>query len=585
MLAYFETGLGHDFSAVRLHTSDNAAASAAALSARAYTVGRHIVLGRGEYAPDTNAGRRLLLHELAHVIQQSRGGAGAAPAENPTLEASANRAADRAARGERAAVEGVSGVGLARQSMFDQLSGGKYSWPFLKGALQYGRPVATIVSDLNALTSAERDDAIKDMTEDRTVQGRKHKDLVAKKKAQTDPALKATLDPMIETVATLLARIDQVLDGVSATIAVGETPASLKASTVAPTAAQKPLIESALKPDLKPGAAFEENIPGDSVSYVDKLSNATPVIIDKLQKKLVENKGLAEHKDPTKVHALSEMERIGNASKRETDNVFGQYKKGPAMKADTKTTRGNIHDLWQETQNTLKGAGPGDKRDMARHLVFYFFQSQPMFAEINATHNADPKFTKDGKPVNDEAKDQKKVADDATATPDAVKVLNEIERGWEGAEEGGEVNVQIFKRPDETTGPLAGPDVADRDLMWDMFQTLVHEYIHTLAHPAYVAFAESFGDTSNQFNTLVEGADSFLDEVVWSNVEPRVTDQKLRDEVEGPVYSKLAPMTVKPASRRRYKSYEQVLKLVNIVGVRNLYAAYFLGDVKKIKGD
>jgi hypothetical protein len=40
---------------------------------------------------------------------------------------------------------------------------------------------------------------------------------------------------------------------------------------------------------------------------------------------------------------------------------------------------------------------------------------------------------------------------------------------------------------------------------------------------------------------------------------------------------------VKPASRRRYPSYTQAIKLVNVVGIRNLYAAYFLGDVDKIK--
>src|SRR5258708_38133897 len=95
---------------------------------------------------------------------------------------------------------------------------------------------------------------------------------------------------------------------------------------------------------------------------------------------------------------------------------------------------------------------------------------------------------------------------------------------------------------------------------------------------------EGVGDASNEFNTLVEGVDSLLDEIVWSAVEPHVTDQALRNDVEGPAFSTLPPMKVLPASRRRYASYAQALKLVNIVGIRNLYAAYFLGDVKKIGG-
>lgn len=62
---------GHDFSRVRVHADEQAAASADALAARAYTVGPHVVFGRGQYAPHTSEGRHLLAHELTHVMQQS----------------------------------------------------------------------------------------------------------------------------------------------------------------------------------------------------------------------------------------------------------------------------------------------------------------------------------------------------------------------------------------------------------------------------------------------------------------------------------------------------------------------------------
>ena len=64
-------GTGFDFSHVRIHTGREAAASARAVNARAYTVGSDIVFAEGEFAPDTTAGRRLLAHELAHTVQQS----------------------------------------------------------------------------------------------------------------------------------------------------------------------------------------------------------------------------------------------------------------------------------------------------------------------------------------------------------------------------------------------------------------------------------------------------------------------------------------------------------------------------------
>jgi hypothetical protein len=66
-----EQGFRHDFSGVRLHSGDAAEHSAGEVQARAYTVGRDIVFGAGQYAPETQAGRRLLAHELAHVVQQT----------------------------------------------------------------------------------------------------------------------------------------------------------------------------------------------------------------------------------------------------------------------------------------------------------------------------------------------------------------------------------------------------------------------------------------------------------------------------------------------------------------------------------
>ena len=71
--AYMEPRFGHDFSQVRVHNDEQAAEAASTVSARAYTVGGDIVFGAQEYAPDTASGRRLLAHELTHVVQQSAG--------------------------------------------------------------------------------------------------------------------------------------------------------------------------------------------------------------------------------------------------------------------------------------------------------------------------------------------------------------------------------------------------------------------------------------------------------------------------------------------------------------------------------
>jgi hypothetical protein len=86
---FFEQRFGHSFDNVRVHTDAQAASSADAIAARAYTAGTSIVFGEGQYAPQTTTGRRLLAHELTHVVQQDRsipvlqGGLGIASDDDP----------------------------------------------------------------------------------------------------------------------------------------------------------------------------------------------------------------------------------------------------------------------------------------------------------------------------------------------------------------------------------------------------------------------------------------------------------------------------------------------------------------------
>jgi Domain of unknown function (DUF4157) len=71
--SYFEPRFGYDFSDVQVHADAEAAIATRAIQARAYTLGRNILFGAGEYAPSMETGRRLLAHELTHVVQQGIG--------------------------------------------------------------------------------------------------------------------------------------------------------------------------------------------------------------------------------------------------------------------------------------------------------------------------------------------------------------------------------------------------------------------------------------------------------------------------------------------------------------------------------
>jgi hypothetical protein len=80
---------GHDFSRVRVHSGPAAEQSALELNANAYTVGPNLVFGAGQFAPGTHEGRRLIAHELTHVVQQSASERTAAGliARSPTINA------------------------------------------------------------------------------------------------------------------------------------------------------------------------------------------------------------------------------------------------------------------------------------------------------------------------------------------------------------------------------------------------------------------------------------------------------------------------------------------------------------------
>jgi hypothetical protein len=81
--AFMGPHFGHDFGRVRVHADPRAVDSARVLGARAYTVGHDVVFGAGQYPPGTSQGRRLIAHELAHVVQQDFGAASPAIQRQP----------------------------------------------------------------------------------------------------------------------------------------------------------------------------------------------------------------------------------------------------------------------------------------------------------------------------------------------------------------------------------------------------------------------------------------------------------------------------------------------------------------------
>jgi hypothetical protein len=118
---YFEPRFGADLSDVRLHRDAAGESAAEAAGAHAFTIGRHIAFNAGRFAPATTSGRRLLGHELAHVVQQSRGGAAPGEHSGSAVESDARQAGQATAAGAAIIPVGAaSGVGIARDEIKDE---------------------------------------------------------------------------------------------------------------------------------------------------------------------------------------------------------------------------------------------------------------------------------------------------------------------------------------------------------------------------------------------------------------------------------------------------------------------------------
>ena len=166
MRGEMEARLGHDFSRVRVHADARAAASAKAVSAQAYTVGRHVVFGDGAYRPTTGEGRRLVAHELAHVVQQGGGHhAGRLPVApaGGALEAAAESGSARA---------GVATPSVQRKVVVnppaaaDQIKSHMFS--FMGGGVSHSAGVLSIVGCNTVLAADEGNDCVCDAINDTT---------------------------------------------------------------------------------------------------------------------------------------------------------------------------------------------------------------------------------------------------------------------------------------------------------------------------------------------------------------------------------------------------------------------------------
>ena len=128
---FMESRLGADFGDVRIHTDSKASESARSVQAHAYTVGNDVVFQSGKYEPESDSGKRMLAHELTHVVQQRSGPVAGTPApggikvSNPSdaFEQAAEGSADRVMTGAAPTPAATAPAAVQREEDDDELQG------------------------------------------------------------------------------------------------------------------------------------------------------------------------------------------------------------------------------------------------------------------------------------------------------------------------------------------------------------------------------------------------------------------------------------------------------------------------------
>jgi len=318
----------------------------------------------------------------------------------------------------------------------------------------------------------------------------------------------------------------------------------------------------------KPGAGGTPTVftrvTSDGKDYGDEIRAALTSLVASLHKELYDDK-VGLRADPAKnFHDWKVIEGPPKASKQVTDAMYESNYGGSAAFPAMTNAGGNLVDQWEDEESRNSLLSDPQKYAKARSKVEYLINSN--CDVVNTKHGAVPSNTEE-KAILDP------IVDSFVSDKTKVKTMLELDVGWEGAQLEGVVYLQRYK---SQNGDKDKAKEENRVQMWGLFQTCIHEYIHTLAHKDYQAWAHSFLDAGDatRYNTLIEGFCDFF----TLNVRKAMTiDAAIAAQVEGPYANGKPPA---PDVSGVYPSHAQAEQVVSIVGIKNAQAGYFGGQTK-----
>lgn len=598
-----EQRFGRDFSQVRVHTGAVAARSAREISAQAYTVGRDIVFAEGRFEPGTQDGRRLLAHELTHVVQQS-GAGGIGDDRHPQTAQ-------------------LSPAGSAGAAML-QCKGGTFGGFFAN----IGRGIASIFTDEPGYSQTTLREYLKILDDTKDIEDDYDSDnkarAVVKQWMAGASAFALTQEQKVLLIREMFsgftgdddeaailnllsaspdAEVGFILGKVSPTELRGEihgeerdqlesilagfaaragplAPRDIFAGAKPVTALQQPDVEHVLNPTtvIVPAAPVPVGTPPPPPVVADPpaMTGKGPggafeiQMLDMLKKNVggwgAEFRKLrGESGQPA--FPIRSANRVADAAQGEAERYFAPY-----IRVASRGITDKYHPGAYSLTDKLGDESTRPLTDPARRGWMGYWMSlrvpncysAPCGQSILDAHNY---------LGSRDSAELARVRDLYMATAANVTDIDDAIHGWPAEAGSGTVFIQPYQRiPDED---------AKRTQRWELFTTLIHEFMHVLMHPNFAAAANIIGGTARKI--LVEGFAEVMRTELWSGpgqLKSRLPGAELaplREQVEGKRYD-YKESVVKDAGY--YDQLADATKIDSKVGHENAKTAFFLGHVE-----
>ncbi|MBD8061133.1 peptidoglycan-binding domain-containing protein [Oceanitalea stevensii] len=349
----------------------------------------------------------------------------------------------------------------------------------------------------------------------------------------------------------------------------------------APTTPEITAIEAALNPTSSGpgGAARDWDGRADPVKRAELRTELHAALQEHLDEATPHVTAREAAKRAGRVLTTTDQEGAGRAAKSSVDAVFGSLASAATLTTAQETARSAFR--FTAGVNLLDASDPAVRPPDPRDLSEWMSETDSDARSVQQAHGFNPRRTTQGEPQFFDTLLTEFIAQGSNR--------DDLERydlfGFAFALQGPRVLSQtaVVAQPGfaDTPGSGGAPSEAERLMRWSTWQTLVHEYIHTLAHP-------SFNAASGGNRILTEGfCETFTKDVLLhggaiARAEADA-DPALRREVEGGDFPGFDPRFVPDYSSGEYSDYvAQAGKIAAEVGMAALRAAFFLGHVEAI---